>query len=54
MFAGRGISPDARFLGEMTISMLQGERRLRKEFDKLVDWTKDEPSLTSSICRTRC
>src|SRR5678815_4080749 len=26
MFAGRGISPDARFLGEMTISMLQGER----------------------------
>jgi len=43
MFAGRGISPDARFLGEMTISMLQGERGvLRKEFDKLVDWTKDE------------
>jgi glycosyltransferase involved in cell wall biosynthesis len=44
LFAGRGISPDARFLGEMTISMLQGERGvLRKEFDKLVDWTKDEP-----------
>jgi glycosyltransferase involved in cell wall biosynthesis len=44
MFAGRGISPDARFLGEMTISMLQGESGvLRKEFDKLVDWTKDEP-----------
>jgi glycosyltransferase involved in cell wall biosynthesis len=44
MFAGRGISPDARFLGEMTISMLQGENGvLRKEFDKLVDWTKDEP-----------
>ena len=44
MFAGRGISPDARFLGEMTISMLHGERGvLRKEFDKLVDWTKDEP-----------
>src|SRR4029079_10794870 len=40
MFAGRGISPDARFLGEMTISMLQGESGvLRKEFDKLVDWT---------------
>src|SRR6476646_4576799 len=37
MFAGRGISPDARFLGEMTISMLDGERGvLRKEFDKLV------------------
>ena len=44
MFAGRGISPDARVLGEMTISMLQGESGvLRKEFDKLVDWTKDEP-----------
>ena len=44
MFAGRGISPDARFLGKMTVSMLQGESGvLRKEFDKLVDWTKDEP-----------
>jgi glycosyltransferase involved in cell wall biosynthesis len=44
LFAGRGISPDARFLGEMTISMLQGESGvLRKEFEKLVDWTKDEP-----------
>jgi glycosyltransferase involved in cell wall biosynthesis len=44
MFAGRGISPDARFLGNMTVSMLQGESGvLRKEFDKLVDWTKDEP-----------
>jgi len=44
MFAGRGISPDAKFLGEMTISTLQGESGvLRKEFDKLVAWTKDEP-----------
>jgi len=44
MFAGRGISPDARFLGEMTVSMLQGESGvLRKEFDKLVDWTAGEP-----------
>ena len=44
LFAGRGISPDARFLGEMTISMLQGERGvLRKEFDKLVEWTTGEP-----------
>jgi len=43
-FAGRGISPDARVLGEMTISTLQGEQGvLRKEFEKLVDWTKDEP-----------
>ena len=44
LFAGRGVSADARFLGEMTISMLQGESGvLRKEFDKLVDWTGDEP-----------
>lgn len=43
-FAGRGISPDARVLGELTISTLQGEEGvLRKEFDKLVEWTKDEP-----------
>ena len=43
-FAGRGVSPDARLLGEMTISTLQGEQGvLRKEFDKLVEWTKDEP-----------
>jgi glycosyltransferase involved in cell wall biosynthesis len=43
-FAGRGVSADARFLGEMTISMLQGESgKLRREFDKLVDWTRDEP-----------
>jgi glycosyltransferase involved in cell wall biosynthesis len=43
-FAGRAVSADARFLGEMTISMLQGESGvLRKEFDKLVDWTKHEP-----------
>lgn len=44
MFAGRGISPDARFLGELTISTLQGENGvLRREFDKLVDWTTGEP-----------
>ena len=31
-------------LGDLTISMLQGERGvLRKEFDKLVDWIRDEP-----------
>jgi glycosyltransferase involved in cell wall biosynthesis len=43
-FSGRGISPDARVLGEMTISTLQGEQGvLRKEFDKLVEWTRDEP-----------
>jgi glycosyltransferase involved in cell wall biosynthesis len=43
-FAGRGISPDAKFLGEMTISSLEGESGvLRREFDKLVEWTKHEP-----------
>ena len=43
-FAGRGISPDARVLGEMTISALLGEQGvLRKDFDKLVEWTRDEP-----------
>jgi glycosyltransferase involved in cell wall biosynthesis len=43
-FAGRGISTDARLLGELTISMLQGhDGVLRKEFDKLIEWTRDEP-----------
>jgi glycosyltransferase involved in cell wall biosynthesis len=43
-FAGRAISPEARVLGEMTISTLQGEQGvLRKEFEKLVEWTRDEP-----------
>jgi glycosyltransferase involved in cell wall biosynthesis len=43
-FASRAISTDARMLGDLTISMLQGERGvLRKEFDKLVDWMRNEP-----------
>lgn len=43
-FAGRGVSADARMLGELTISTLEGERGvLRKEFDKLADWLRDEP-----------
>jgi glycosyltransferase involved in cell wall biosynthesis len=43
-FASRAISTDARMLGDLTISMLQGEQGvLRKEFDKLVDWIRDEP-----------
>ena len=42
-FANRAVSTDARLLGDMTISMLQGtEGVLRKEFDKLVEWTRDE------------
>src|SRR5678809_599694 len=43
-FAGRAVSTDARMLGELTLSMLNGEGGvLRKEFDKLVDWTRDQP-----------
>jgi glycosyltransferase involved in cell wall biosynthesis len=44
-FAGRAVSPDAKVLGDLTISMLEGERGvLRKEFDKLIEWTRDEPT----------
>jgi glycosyltransferase involved in cell wall biosynthesis len=43
-FASRAIATDARMLGDLTISMLQGERGvLRKEFDKLIGWIRDEP-----------
>ena len=43
-FASRAISTDARLLGDLTVSMLQGEHgALRKEFDKLVDWMRGEP-----------
>jgi glycosyltransferase involved in cell wall biosynthesis len=43
-FAGRAVSNDARMLGDLTVSMLNGEQgTLRKEFDKLVEWTRDEP-----------
>jgi len=43
-FAGRAISTDARMLGDLTISMLEGETGLlRKEFEKLDAWIRDEP-----------
>jgi hypothetical protein len=43
-FASRAISTDARMLGDLTVSMLRGrEGVLRKEFDKLVDWIREEP-----------
>jgi len=43
-FTGRGVSNDARLLGDLTISMLEGEGGvLRKEFEKLLEWTRDEP-----------
>ncbi len=43
-FAGRSMQVDPRVLGEMTVSMLKGEDgHQRKEFDKLIDWLRDEP-----------
>ena len=43
-FASRALSTDARMLGDLTVSMLQGEQgALRREFDKLVDWIRAEP-----------
>jgi glycosyltransferase involved in cell wall biosynthesis len=43
-FASRSASTDPRTLGDLTISMLQGTAGvLRKEFDKLVEWLRDEP-----------
>jgi len=45
LLAGHGVSNDARLLGDLTISMLEGEHGvLRKEFEKLLDWTAHEPS----------
>jgi glycosyltransferase involved in cell wall biosynthesis len=42
--AGRSISTDPRMLGDLTVSMLEGDRGvLRKEFDKLLDWLAAEP-----------
>jgi hypothetical protein len=54
-FAGRSVSTDPRLLGDLTISMLEGaDGVLRKEFDKLVEWTRGEPrpdviNLTNSM-----
>jgi glycosyltransferase involved in cell wall biosynthesis len=43
-FARRSLSTDPRVLGQLTTSMLEGERGvLRKEFEKLVDWIREEP-----------
>jgi len=42
--ASRSISTDPRLLGDMTVSMLEGDRGvLRKEFDKLLAWIAAEP-----------
>lgn len=43
--ARRSISVNPRFLGEMTLSMLQGESgRQRKELRKMLDWLRSEPA----------
>lgn len=42
--ASRAMSTDARLLGDLAVSMLEGERGvLRKEFEKLVAWIREEP-----------
>jgi glycosyltransferase involved in cell wall biosynthesis len=44
-FASRSLSTDPKLLGDMTVSMLEGDRGiLRKEFDKLLEWTAEEPT----------
>jgi glycosyltransferase involved in cell wall biosynthesis len=43
-FASRSISTDPKLLGDLTVSMLEGDRGvLRKEFDKLLEWLAEEP-----------
>src|SRR2546423_977113 len=43
-FASRSLSTDPKMLGDLTISMLEGERGvLRKEFEKLLEWVAAEP-----------
>ena len=44
-FASRAVSTDPKLLGELTISMLEGERGvLRREFEKLLEWISAEPT----------
>ena len=43
-FADRSMSTDPKLLGGLTVSMLDGrDGVLRKEFDKLIAWVRDEP-----------
>lgn len=43
-FASWSLSTDPGLLGDLTVSMLEGEHGvLRKEFDKLLEWLADEP-----------
>ena len=42
--AGRAVSNDPKLLGDLMISMLRGDEGvLRREFDKLIEWARDEP-----------
>ena len=42
--AGRSLSTDPRLLGDLTVSMLQGESgTLGREFDKFMGWLRGEP-----------
>jgi len=44
-FASRSLSTDPRMLGDMMVSMLEGDRGvLRKEFAKLLEWLAEEPT----------
>ena len=44
-FAGRAVSNDPELLGDLTISMLEGEQSvLGKEFEKLADWIDHQPT----------
>src|SRR5262245_2261885 len=43
-FASRSLSTDPKMLGDLTVSMLEGEQgTLKKEFDKLLEWLVEEP-----------
>src|SRR5829696_698896 len=44
-FASRSLSTDPKMLGDLMVSMLEGDRGvLRKEFAKLLEWLADEPT----------
>jgi glycosyltransferase involved in cell wall biosynthesis len=43
-FASRSVSTDPSLLGDLTVAMLEGSAGvLRREFEKLIEWTRDEP-----------
>ncbi len=52
----RQIQVNPKSLGELTVSMLRGERGFqRKEIGKLLDWLRTgSRDSTWSTCRTRC